>query len=139
MTLKFMLDTNMVIYIQRGVPNVVARLNELGSDRVVLSALVAAELAYGVEKSHHQARNRKVLELFLSEVRVLPWTQDAMWHYARQQHSLRSTGKSIGELDLLIGCHALALDAVCVTNNTREFERIEGLKLENWVQPATAA
>jgi predicted nucleic acid-binding protein len=79
-----------------------------------------------------KARNRKVLELFLNEVRVLPWTQDAMWHYARQQHALRSTGKSIGELDLLIGCHALALDAVCVTNNTREFERIEGLKLENW-------
>jgi tRNA(fMet)-specific endonuclease VapC len=128
-----MLDTNMVIYIQRGVPNVVARLNELGPERVVLSALVAAELAYGVEKSHHQARNRKVLELFLSEVRVLPWTQDAMWHFARHQHALRSTGQSIGELDLLIGCHALALDAVCVTNNTREFERIEGLKLENWV------
>jgi len=133
MSSLYMLDTNMVIYIQRGVPNVVARLNELGSSRVVLSALVAAELAYGVEKSSQQARNRKVLELFLSEVRVLPWTQDAMWHFARQQHVLRSTGKSIGELDLLIGCHALALDAVCVTNNTREFERIEGLKLENWV------
>jgi tRNA(fMet)-specific endonuclease VapC len=138
MSTLYMLDTNMVIYIQRGVPNVVARLNELGSDRVVLSALVAAELAYGVEKSDHKARNRKVLELFLSEVRVLPWTQDAMWHFASQQHALRSTGKSIGELDLLIGCHALALDAVCVTNNTREFERIEGLKLENWVNPVGA-
>lgn len=134
----YMLDTNMVIYIQRGVPNVVARLNELGSSRVVLSALVAAELAYGVEKSDHKARNRKVLELFLSEVRVLPWTQDAMWHFARQQHALRSTGKSIGELDLLIGCHAMALDAVCVTNNTREFGRIEGLKLENWIHPLSA-
>jgi tRNA(fMet)-specific endonuclease VapC len=138
MSSLYMLDTNMVIYIQRGLPNVVARLNELGSSRVVLSAIVAAELAYGVEKSNHQARNRHVLELFLSEVRVLPWTQDAMWHFARQQHGLRSTGKSIGELDLLIGCHALALDAVCVTNNTREFERMQGLKLENWVQPATA-
>jgi tRNA(fMet)-specific endonuclease VapC len=133
MSSLYMLDTNMVIYIQRGVPNVLARLNELGSSRVVLSALVAAELAYGVEKSDHKARNRKVLELFLSEVRVLPWTQDAMWHFAHQQHALRSTGKSIGKLDLLIGCHALALDAVCVTNNTREFERIQGLKLENWV------
>jgi tRNA(fMet)-specific endonuclease VapC len=134
MSSLYMLDTNMVIYIQRGVPSVVARLNELGTDRVVLSALVAAELAYGVEKSDHKARNRKVLELFLSEVRVLPWTQDAMWHYARHHHALRSTGKSIGEVDLLIGCHALALDAFCVTNNTREFERIDGLKLENWVE-----
>ena len=58
----YMLDTNMVIYIQRGVPNVVARLNELGPNRVAPSAIVAAELAYGVEKSNHQVRNRQELE-----------------------------------------------------------------------------
>ncbi len=139
MSSLYMLDTNMVIYIQRGVPHVLARLNELGAGRVALSSIVVAELAYGVEKSMHQARNRKVLESFLSEVRVLPWTQDAMWHFAKHNHALRSKGQSIGELDLLIGCHALALDAVCVTNNTREFERIEGLKLENWVNPVGAA
>lgn len=134
MSSLYLLDTNMVIYIQRGVPKVVERLNQLGSGRVVLSALVAAELAYGVEKSDHKVRNRKVLDLFLSEVRVLPWTQDAMWHYARHHHALRQSGKTIGDLDLLIGCHALALDAVCVTNNIREFERIEGLQLENWLE-----
>ena len=135
MSSLYLLDTNMVVYIQRGLPAVLSRLNELGSDRVVLSSLVVAELAYGVEKSAHKERNRKVLDLFLSEVRVLPWTQDAMWHYARHNHALRKSGKIIGEMDLLIACHALALDAVCVTNNTREFERIEGLKLENWVLP----
>jgi len=133
----YLLDTNMVIYIQRGVPSVVARLNELGAQRVALSSIVVAELAYGVEKSLHKTRNRQVLELFLSEVRVLPWSMDAMWHYAHHKQALRTAGQSIGELDLLIGCHALALDAVCVTNNTREFERIDGLKLENWAQPGT--
>ncbi len=133
MSSLYLLDTNMVIYIQRGVPSVLSRLNELGADRVVLSSLVVAELAYGVEKSAHKARNRKVLELFLSEMRVLPWTQDAMWHYAKHNHALRTSGRPIGEMDLLIGCHALALDAVCVTNNTRELARIEGLTLENWV------
>ncbi len=138
MSALYLLDTNMVIYIQRGVPNVLARLNELGADRVALSSIVVAELAYGVEKSAHKERNRKVLELFLSEVRVLPWTQDAMWHYARHNHALRTSGNVIGEMDLLIGCHALALDAVCVTHNTREFERIEGLRLENWVNPVSA-
>ena len=56
-----------------------------------------------------------------------------MWFYAENFHRLRSGGTPIGEMDLLIGCQALALNATCVTNNTREFERIEGLKLENWV------
>ena len=139
MSSLYLLDTNMVIYIQRGVPSVLTRLNALGSQHVALSSMVVAELAYGVEKSAHKERNRKILELFLSEVRVLPWTQDAMWHYARHKHALRTSGQGIGDMDLLIGCHALALDAVCVTNNTREFERIEGLKLEDWVQPASAA
>jgi tRNA(fMet)-specific endonuclease VapC len=137
MSALYLLDTNIVIYIQRGVPSVLARLNELGADRVALPSIVAAELAYGVEKSTSKDRNRKVLELFLSEVRVLPWTQDAMWHFARHQHELRQSGQVIGELDLLIACQALALDAVCVTNNTREFGRIKGLKLENWVNPAS--
>ncbi|MBS3996365.1 MAG: type II toxin-antitoxin system VapC family toxin [Hydrogenophaga sp.] len=139
MATLYLLDTNMVIYIQRGVPSVLARLNELGAERVALSSIVVAELAYGVEKSLHKTRNRKVLELFLSEVRVLPWTQEAMWHYAQHNHALRTSGQRIGEMDLLIGCHALALDAVCVTNNTREFECIDGLKLENWAQPGAAA
>ena len=137
MSSLYLLDTNMVIYIQRGVPSVLSRLNELGADHVALSSIVAAELAYGVEKSANKERNRKVLSLFLSEVRVLPWTHDAMWHFALHQHVLRQSGQMIGELDLLIACQALALDAVCVTNNTREFERIKGLKLENWVNPGS--
>ncbi|MSQ65483.1 MAG: type II toxin-antitoxin system VapC family toxin [Limnohabitans sp.] len=137
MSSLYLLDYNTVIYIQRGVPDVLSRLNELGADRVALSSIVVAGLAYGVEKSAHKDRNRKVLELFLSEMRVLPWTQDAMWHFARHKHALRQSGHMVGELDLLSACHALALDAVCVTNNTREFGRIEGLKLENWVNPAS--
>jgi tRNA(fMet)-specific endonuclease VapC len=139
MSSLYLLDTNMVIYIQRGVPSVLSRLNELGAQHVALSSIVVAELAYGVEKSANRQRNRKVLEVFLSEVRVLPWAGDAMWHYARHNHALRRSGQRIGEMDLLIGCHALALNAVCVTNNTREFERIEGLKLENWVTPLEPA
>ena len=66
MSSLYLLDTNMVIYIQRGVPSVLSRLNELGADRVALSSIVAAELAYGVEKSANKERNRKVLSLFLS-------------------------------------------------------------------------
>ncbi|MGQ0709747.1 MAG: type II toxin-antitoxin system tRNA(fMet)-specific endonuclease VapC [Rhodoferax sp.] len=127
-----LLDTNMVIYIQRGVPSVMNKLAAVGRHGVALPALVAAELAYGVEKSLHQARNRERLEQLLHEFHVLPWTHKAMWHYARHFHALRQKGQPIGHMDLLIAAHALAEDAILVTNNTREFERIEGLKLENW-------
>ncbi len=133
MSTLYFLDTNMVIYIQRGVPAVVKRLAALGQGRVALPALVAAELAYGVEKSAYPTENRRVLEQFIQRITVLPWTHAAMWHYARNYHALKTSGQMIGQNDLLIACQTLAEDAVLVTNNTREFERIEGLKLENWV------
>ncbi|MBK6998445.1 MAG: type II toxin-antitoxin system VapC family toxin [Rhodoferax sp.] len=129
----YLLDTNVVIYIQRGVPNVLQKLVALGRQRVALPALVVAELAYGVEKSTHRIRNHERLEQLLLEMTVVPWTHAAMWHYARHYHALRQTGQLIGHMDLLIACQALAEDATLVTNNTREFERIEGLKLENWL------
>ncbi len=128
----YLLDTNMVIYIQRGVPGVLQRLAAVGRRHVALPSLVVAELAYGVEKSTHQARNRERLEQLLVEMTVLPWAHTAMWHYARHFHALRRQGQLIGHMDLLISSQALAENAILVTNNTREFERIDGLKLENW-------
>lgn len=133
MSSLYLLDTNMVIYIQRGVPGVLQKLVALGRHRVALPSLVVAELAYEVEKSTQQLRNRERLELLLVEMTVMPWAHSAMWHYARHYHALRQKGQIIGHMDLLIASQALAEDATLVTNNTREFERIEGLKLENWV------
>ena len=134
MSSLYLLDTNMVIYIQRGVPGVLQKLTLLGRQRVALPSLVVAELAYGVEKRTHQLRNRAQLEQLLIEMRVLPWEHTAMWHYARHFHTLRQKGLPIGHMDLLIAAQALAEEATLVTNNTGEFERIEGLKLENWVE-----
>lgn len=133
MSALYLLDTNMVIYLQRGIPSVMQKLLVLGRQGVALPSLVVAELAYGVEKSTHQARNRDRLEQLLLEFTVLPWAHTAMWHYARHFHALRQKGQTIGHMDLLIAAQALAEDATLVTNNMREFERIEGLKLENWV------
>jgi tRNA(fMet)-specific endonuclease VapC len=133
MSSLYLLDTNTVIYLQRGMPGVAQKLLALGRQAVALPSLVVAELAYGVEKSTHQARNRERLEQLLAEFTVLPWTHGAMWHYAHHFHALRQKGQPIGHMDLLIASQALAQEAVLVTNNTREFERIEGLKLENWV------
>lgn len=129
---QYLLDTNIVIYAQKRVPAVLERLRVVGKKAVAIPALAVAELAYGVEKSSHQERNRKLVEQLLEEFTVLPWTQDAKWHYARHYHRLRVAGKPIGHIDLLIAAQALALGATLVTNNTREFARIEGLRLEDW-------
>ena len=91
-----LLDTNMVIYIQRGIPSVLQKLLVLGRQGVALPSLVVAELAYGVEKSTHQARNRERLEQLLMEFTVLPWAHSAMWHYAHHFHALRQRGQPIG-------------------------------------------
>ena len=130
----YLLDINIVIYMRRGVPRVLEHLAAAGRQQVALPSLVVAELAYGVEKSLYPERNRQTLERLLLEMTVLPWTHAAMWHYARHCHQLRRQGRPIGQMDLLIAAQALAEDAILVTNNTREFERIDGLQLENWLQ-----
>lgn len=129
----YLLDTNIIIHAQRGHANVLKRMRRAGQPNLVLSSLVAAELAYGVEKSTHKDKNKAALEALLSAFTVVPWDESAMWFYAEHFHRLRSNGTPIGEMDLLIGCQALSLNAICVTNNTREFARITGLKLDNWV------
>jgi tRNA(fMet)-specific endonuclease VapC len=130
----YLLDTNICAYfISRRYPSVAAKFRQHDPDDLVISSIVAGELAYGVENSTRIESNRQNLELFLSKLRVLAYDESAMWHFGFHKAKLKKMGTKIGELDLLIGCHALALGAVLVTNNTREFERIEGLKLENWV------
>jgi tRNA(fMet)-specific endonuclease VapC len=130
----YLLDTNICAYfISRKYPSVTAKFRQHDPGDLVISSIVAGELAYGVENSARIESNRQNLELFLSKLRVLAYDESAMWHFGFHKAKLKKAGTKIGELDLLIGCHALALGAVLVTNNTREFERIEGLKLENWV------
>ena len=134
-TQRYSLDTNICIYAINGSSrNVMQKMSKVGPDALVISALVAAELAFGVARSDeaHRSKNKQNLQSFISSIEVLPWTHDAMWHFGNQRPRLKVAGQSIGEIDLLIGAQAPASDLVVVTNNTREFERIEGLKLENW-------
>jgi tRNA(fMet)-specific endonuclease VapC len=129
----YLLDTNICIYAMKGQLNVLKKFKEHGQDALAVSSLVLAEMAYGVAKSERVEANTKALARFQGGMTILPWDESAMWHYGREQNRLRSTGKMIGEIDLLLGCQALAMDSIFVTNNTREFERVEGLRLENWV------
>jgi tRNA(fMet)-specific endonuclease VapC len=128
------LDTNICAYfMSRKYPNVTAQFKARDPHTLFVSALVAGELAYGVELSARVESNRTSLDAFLSMLHIVAWDEQAMWRFGQQKARLKKAGTKIGEIDLLIGCQALALGATMVTNNTREFECIEGLKLENWV------
>ncbi|MDE2416525.1 MAG: PIN domain-containing protein [Burkholderiales bacterium] len=127
-----LLDTNICIYIINEQPTqVLQRLIRVGRESLAISTVTVAELAFGIAKST-RADARAKLENFLSKFPILDWDQDAAWVYGNVRKTLEAKGQRIGERDLLLACQALALDATMVTNNTREFERVDGLKLENW-------
>lgn len=134
--MKYMLDTNMLIYLIKHRPaSVVERVNALpGDDALCMSFVTYAELLKGAERSSRKADVLRRLDGLTRQVPVLYDTGRAMCeHYAVQFTRLKAVGQPIGGNDLWIACHALAEDAVLVTNNTREFECIAGLHLDNWV------
>ena len=131
--MTYLLDTNICIYIINEQPaQVLQRLIQAGRDSLAISTVTVAELAFGIAKST-RADSRTKLENFLSKFPILDWDQSAAWVYGNVRKTLEAKGQRIEERDLLLACQALALGATMVTNNTSEFERIEGLKLEKWV------
>ena len=131
--MTYLLDTNICIYIINEQPvHVVQRLIQAGRESLAISTVTVAELAFGIAKSKREGSRIK-LENFLSQFPIVDWNQEAAWMYGHVRKALEAKGQRIGERDLLLACQALALDATMVTNNTREFERVDGLKWENWV------
>ncbi len=98
-----------------------------------ISVITMAELEYGACKSSRPENNRAALLEFLSEIQVVPFSLEAAREYGVIRSSLEKQGTLIGGNDMLIAAHAKSLNLILVTNNQREFERINGLKLENWV------
>lgn len=131
--LRFLLDTNICIYIINRRPEAVfEHFAGLQAGTIGISSITGGELHYSVSKSG-SARNRRALEKFLAPLDVLPFDDAAMREYGRVRTHLEKKETPIGSLDMLIAAHALALDVVLVTNNLREFKRVPGLRLENWV------
>lgn len=131
-----LLDTNICIYIINARPaQVLARFHAYRLGDIGLCSVVATELAYGVAKSG-SARNRQALEMFLAPLEILPFDAPAVWAYGELRADLERRGQPIGALDTMIAAHALSLQAVLVTNNTREFSRVAGLQLDNWALEA---
>lgn len=132
--MKYMLDTNICIYIIKKKPEkVFQRFRMLKAGDVCISSITLAELEYGVQKSEYKERNSIALTCFLAPVDILAFNDMAALEYGRIRADLEKSGNAIGSYDLLIAAHCLAEDLTLVSNNTAEFQRIAGLRLENWV------
>ena len=133
--MRYMLDTNICIYVIKHKPESVFRkLKKIKPEDVCISSITYAELAYGVEKSAQPERNRLALSMMLSSIEIVAFDDAAADEYGEIRSGLERKGTPIGSLDMLIAAHARSLGCTLVTNNTKEFCRVEGLKLANWVE-----
>jgi tRNA(fMet)-specific endonuclease VapC len=132
--MKFLLDTDICIYLIKKKPvEVLQKFREYPVGDIGLSSITLAELKYGVQKSKQSSRNARALEKFLIPLSISEFDYKAANAYGKVRAELESQGTPIGPLDTLIAAHALSLNLTLITNNTREFSRVSGLKVTNWV------
>lgn len=131
--MKHMLDTNICIYVIKHKPAaVIKRFLEHRPEDMCVSSITYAELMHGVEKSQAVEKNRMAISLFLSAIKVLEFDGYAAEEYGRVRADLERKGTPIGPMDMLIAGHAKSGGYILVTNNTREFVRVDGLMVEDW-------
>ena len=130
----FMLDTDTCAFILRkSSPALMQRIQAVPLQQQCMSVVTLAELLYGVQVSSKKKANREAVDLLARHVEVLQWTPEAAEHYADIRAELKKKGQQLGANDLLIAAHARSMGAVIVTNNVKDFGRVKGLKLENWM------
>ena len=133
--MRYLLDTNIVSYFVKGISDgLVARMARgFKAQDIAISAITRAELRFGVDMMDAKDRRRARILLLLGTLPTLPWTAEAADYFGQIKAQLQRQGTPIGDLDTQIGAHALAEGLTLVTHNTRHFERIAGLKLEDWM------
>ncbi len=131
--LKYMLDTNIVIYTIKNRPEQVRKLFKAHQGQVGISTVTWGELVYGAERSSRPESNLADIEGMAARLEVLPFESKAADHFGQLRAELYTQGKPIGPYDMMIAGHARSLGLILVTNNMKEFERVPGLRLENWV------
>ena len=130
---RYMLDTNIAIYVIKHRPiEALERFNEHAGN-MGISSITLAELMHGVEKSSRPAHNNRQVEDFVSRLDVLEYDRAAAFQYGRMREELERQGKTIGVNDLHLAGHACSRAMVLVSNNLKEFIRVSGLQFENWV------
>ena len=130
----YLLDTNTCIYfLNRSSERIVSQFKKYSPSEILLSSITVAELFYGAEKSKARKKNWAVVEEFVSNFNIVPFDEKSCQTYAKTRASLEKSGLPIGPMDLLIASISIANNYILVTNNIKEFKRIKGLKLKNWV------
>ena len=131
--MKYMLDTNICIYLIKQNPaKVIKHFKSHAIGDIGISSITLAELRYGVSKSQHVEKNRQALDEFILSLEIADFDEKAAQEYGAIRAELERAGKPVGSMDMLIGAHALALGATLVTNNTKEFKQIRNLKIADW-------
>ncbi|RMO80938.1 Ribonuclease VapC [Pseudomonas syringae pv. philadelphi] len=131
--LKYMLDTNICIFTIKNKPLSVRETFNLHHGQLCISAITLMELVYGAEKSLSPEKNLAVVEGFTARLEVLPYDNDAAAHTGMIRAELARAGTPIGPYDQMIAGHARSLGLIIVTNNLREFQRVEGVRVDDWV------
>lgn len=132
--IRYLLDTDICIYlIKKHPPEVLARFQQIQLNQLHISSITLFELYYGIEKNSSHRRNLAALENFISPLTIVDFTVDAAKIAAKIRNLLYQQGTPIGAYDIQIAAIALSLNMSLLTNNTREFARVKGLILENWV------
>jgi tRNA(fMet)-specific endonuclease VapC len=132
--MKYLLDTDTCIYLIKKKPlSVLKKFETKQLGDIGISSVTLAELMHGVEKSQHAQQNKNALEEFLLPLEIFSFDTNAAYHYGAVRAYLEQKGTPIGALDLMIAAQALSIKSVVVTNNLKEFTRVPGLSVENWV------
>ena len=130
----YMLDTDTCAFVLRkSSPGLLTRIQAIPLDQQCMSVVTFAELLYGVQLSTKKKANREAVDAVARHLQVLQWTPDAAEYYADIRVELRKKGQQLGANDLMIAAHARSLGAVIVTNNLKDFGRVKGLRVENWL------
>ena len=133
--MRYMLDTNICIYVIKTKPEkVFQKLQTIHPEDVCISSVTYAELVHGVEKSAAVEKNRLALSMLLANMEILDFDVDAAECYGKIRAGLEKNGTPIGPLDMMIAGHAQSLGYTVVTNNMKEFSRVAALKIENWAE-----
>ena len=131
--LKYMLDTNIVIYTIQNRPDKARKAFNKHAGQICISAVTWAELVYGAERSASPDRNLADIEGLAARLDIVPFNDQAGTHFGQVRAELYRIGKPLAPYDMMIAGHARALALILVTNNMKEFKRVSGLRLENWV------
>ena len=133
--LKYLLDTNIVIYTMKNRPQQVKRRFQKHESQMCISAVTLGELVFGAEHSQQVERNLADIEAMVARLEVLPLDSKAAYHFGQIRAALYTIGQPIGPYDMMIAGHARAYGMILVTNNVNEFSRVPGLLIENWIVP----